>query len=287
MSLPKFSSLSSIGAFLREQRESKHLTLHTVAHDTHIRLAYLDALEQGLPQSLPDLVYVRGFLGRYGDYLGLDGRALSQSWAELGGEQPRDPQKNSRRQEPVITLSPVHLWGVYVGMVILTVSSLAYVVGGSESPLVRWWQAWQTDALSRPDPTSDLRTEVVVTEDGATLLTPDLGSAPEPQDNSAPPPITSAQVPADPIPADQVLVAIQVVDRPSWIRVIADNRTVLEDTLQPGTEMSWSASDSIVVRAGNAGGVAVTWNNQPQGVLGNFGEVTEIVYSRTPPPRDP
>lgn len=279
MSLPnsRFSSLHAIGALLREQREARHLTLHIVSHDTHIRVAYLDALEQGQPQQLPELVYVRGFLSRYADYLGLDGQALSQAWAELAGS-PEPHPRRKRGWDPVIALRPLHLWGVYVGVVILTVSGLAYLVGGGESPLVRWWQAWrawQTAALSPsdPEPTPETLPEPEAPLQG---MAPELSPMPEPT-GDPPTPVS--------VPTEQVLVAIRVVERPSWIRVIADNRTVLEDTLQPGTEMSWSAKDSIVLRAGNAGGVAVTWNNQPQGVLGNFGEVKEIVFSRAS--RDP
>ncbi|MEN9252251.1 MAG: DUF4115 domain-containing protein [Thermostichales cyanobacterium BF3_bins_165] len=265
---PGFSSLAAIGAFLREQRELRQLTLHTVAHDTHIRLCYLDALEQGQPQQLPELVYVRGFLTRYGDYLGLDGRALSQAWVELAEDKPGDPRRAKKgSREPIVALRPLHLWAVYVGVVIAAVSGLSYVVGGSASPLGRWWQAWRTPPSAEPEPE-----RLFATPQDWTAI---QGVFPvsEPTPPSAPP---------DGV-LDGVLVEIRVLDRPSWIRVIADNRTVLEDTLPPGTEMRWTADESIVLRAGNAGSVAVTWNHQPQGILGNFGEVREKVYGRHTP----
>ncbi|GAB4216026.1 MAG: DUF4115 domain-containing protein [Synechococcales cyanobacterium] len=273
----QFNDPPSLGAFLRDVRESRQMTLHTAAHAIHVRVGYLDAIEQGHLQALPDAVYVRGFIHRYADYLGLDGAALGQQWMAMTGHHPNrpTPRPKSVSKDRVIALRPLHLWAVYVGVVVVAVSGLSFLVAGNESPMVRWWTAWrERTTASQPlfeTPQDWTAIPGVFPPDAATpkAAVPAVAS-PAPQPTTLP--VT-----------DDVQLAIRVVDRPSWVRVVADSRTVLEDTLQPGTEMSWSAKQSIVLRAGNAGGVLVTWNNQPQGVLGDFGEVKEIVFNRENP----
>jgi cytoskeleton protein RodZ len=75
-----------------------------------------------------------------------------------------------------------------------------------------------------------------------------------------------------------VRLDIRVVEHPSWLRVIADGKTVFEATLQPGAELNWEAERSIVLRTGNAGGVLVTFNDRPLGLMGRLGEVKEVRF---------
>ncbi len=79
--------------------------------------------------------------------------------------------------------------------------------------------------------------------------------------------------------AEGLIVGIQVVDAASWVRVVADRQTVFEGTLQPGFEQQWEADESLVLRAGNAGGILVTLNNEDVGRMGVAGEVREQQFT--------
>lgn len=61
-----------IGALLKQIRESQGIALETIAHKTHISLAYLQAIEVGDEESLPSNVHLRGFLRLYAHELGAD-----------------------------------------------------------------------------------------------------------------------------------------------------------------------------------------------------------------------
>lgn len=61
-----------IGALLKQLRESQGIALETIAHKTHISLAYLQAIEAGDEESLPSKVHLRGFLRLYAHELGVD-----------------------------------------------------------------------------------------------------------------------------------------------------------------------------------------------------------------------
>lgn len=67
---------------LRQKRQERNLSLEQVAEDTHIRLRFLKALEEGDFTQLPSHIQVRGFLRSYADYLGLDAVGLLASLQE-------------------------------------------------------------------------------------------------------------------------------------------------------------------------------------------------------------
>jgi cytoskeletal protein RodZ len=61
-----------IGQQLREERESRSLSLEQVSQATHIRVHYLQAMESGNLDAIPSKAQARGFLRAYAEYLKLD-----------------------------------------------------------------------------------------------------------------------------------------------------------------------------------------------------------------------
>ena len=72
----------SVGAVLRQKRESFRQDLDTVAGQLHIRLSYLQAIEDGRFKDLPGMTYASGFVRSYADYLGLDGEEMVRRFRE-------------------------------------------------------------------------------------------------------------------------------------------------------------------------------------------------------------
>src|SRR5215470_3956028 len=68
--------MADIGTTLREARMRAHIDIGEVEARTKIRAKYLRAIENEEWDLLPGPVYVKSFLRTYGDYLGLDSRAL-------------------------------------------------------------------------------------------------------------------------------------------------------------------------------------------------------------------
>ncbi|MCK4725683.1 MAG: helix-turn-helix domain-containing protein, partial [Anaerolineales bacterium] len=61
-----------VGQRLKRERQASDISLEQVAQGTHIRLHYLQAIEDGSFDELPSPVQVRGFLRAYAGYLGID-----------------------------------------------------------------------------------------------------------------------------------------------------------------------------------------------------------------------
>lgn len=85
---PESIRLRELGEFLRRTRESQHRTVEDVVEATKVRGRYLQAIENGDVSMVPGLVYVRGFIRSYADYLGLDGMEIVHQY--LG--RPRDEE---------------------------------------------------------------------------------------------------------------------------------------------------------------------------------------------------
>lgn len=69
--------LLSIGSYLKTIRTSQGLSLQHVAQRTHIQPNQLRAIETGNWIKLPEAIYVKGFLKKYAQSLGLDGKSIA------------------------------------------------------------------------------------------------------------------------------------------------------------------------------------------------------------------
>ncbi|NPV86030.1 MAG: DUF4115 domain-containing protein [Anaerolineae bacterium] len=80
----------TVGEILRRTRKERKVSLEQVSTATHIRLHYLEALENDLLDQLPSEVQGRGFLRLYADYLSLPVQPLLDLW-DGKASQPDQP----------------------------------------------------------------------------------------------------------------------------------------------------------------------------------------------------
>lgn len=73
----------NIGEILANARQDRHWLIRDVAASLHIRPRYLEALEAGDLSELPPLPYVKGYITRYADYLGLDREEILRRFEEI------------------------------------------------------------------------------------------------------------------------------------------------------------------------------------------------------------
>ncbi|MEB3328795.1 MAG: helix-turn-helix domain-containing protein, partial [Candidatus Sericytochromatia bacterium] len=64
-------SLSEVGERLKQAREAQGLSLAEVSGRTRITVRHLRAIEEGAEGELPEVFYVRGFLKKYAEVVGL------------------------------------------------------------------------------------------------------------------------------------------------------------------------------------------------------------------------
>jgi len=85
---------------LREARETKGISIEEAAELTHIDPEYLEALEKGDFDKLPDPMYVRGFIRTYARQLGVDSLPLIRHYKEIEKEfqPPQSGETDSQEQ---------------------------------------------------------------------------------------------------------------------------------------------------------------------------------------------
>jgi cytoskeleton protein RodZ len=76
----QIEQLKQIADYLYQQRQEKEIPLEKVAKDTFIPLRLLQALEASQFDRLPEPVYIKGFLRRYAEVLGLNGPEVASGF---------------------------------------------------------------------------------------------------------------------------------------------------------------------------------------------------------------
>ncbi|MFN3678987.1 helix-turn-helix domain-containing protein [Thermosynechococcus sp.] len=232
--------LAEIGAFLRDKRLELGLSLEELAAKTLVRQSILAAIENASLEELPEPVYTQGFIRRFADALGLDGKSIAANFPTVVEPAERPDKPSVSRGGMGWQLRPVHLYLMYFALVAAAVAALAY--------------------LFRPQPQS------------ITDLTP----APTP--TASPSPIPTPTVAATPTLSPTIPETVEVklsLSDAAWLEVEADGRVVYAGVLESGTERRWQAKERLIVRTGNAGAVKVSVNNGPSQPMGQPGEVTE------------
>lgn len=128
--------LRKVGQELRLAREAKSLTTTQLHSQTLVPLHHIEALEAGRLEHLPEDVYIRGFIRRLGQALGLNGIAIASSLPEP------DPVKSvvpSWYQAPASTigglqLNSVHLYLGYTALIAGAVGGLSLMSSSKSTP---------------------------------------------------------------------------------------------------------------------------------------------------------
>jgi cytoskeletal protein RodZ len=81
----------SIGSILRQKREEKKLSLDQVFNAIHIRVSYLQAIENDALDQLPSLAQAHGFIHLYADFLDLDPFILLEPQSAVSEPLPVEP----------------------------------------------------------------------------------------------------------------------------------------------------------------------------------------------------
>jgi cytoskeletal protein RodZ len=247
--------LAELGNRLKELRQQKGMTLEEVANRTRIQPRLLRAIEAGERNELPEAVYVQGFIRQYANAIGLNG-------VEFASEFPMPFTQMAASRSvwynlPGAQLRPVHLYGIYLVLMITAVSTLSYVINRSSTST----QLAALENLQRSLPTN-------ATAIGPVLPNPTLG-------------VVTPSV-SSPINANKsVRVGLKLTSQ-SWIRVLVDGKVDFEGVLPEGSQRTWIAAKQVVLRAGDAGGVMVSFNDSQSKPLGEPGSVEEVAF---PPER--
>ena len=282
-----------MGSTFRTEREKQGLTIKDIERETSIRAKYLEALEQGRYDTLPSEVYVTGFIRNYADFLHLNAEKLVQEYreeihgADVEPIAQTTPATTSivNERAPFSSGSDFHervekshknqIVGMLVAAVVIVfVGSIYYFFGDDPSAPKPQQTAQQsvTQNSQTPQPAPQTQTTAPV-----------QNNMPTPVQNQ---PQQTAQQPVS-VPtigntanasAGQADVTAQFTGR-CWIQALADGKVIYEGMAEANQTLRWTGKKEVIVTAGNAGVIDVTYNGQRVGKLGKEGAVVEKKFS--------
>lgn len=247
--------LAELGNRLRDRREAQGISLETVAGTTCIQPRLLRAIEQGKIEELPEPVYVHSFIRQYAGAIGLNGVEFASGFPTTGFVV--QPIQTSWRALPGAQLRPVHLYLIYMALIVGAVNGLSYFLNRSAQTSIAAIEMQQPPASVAPmGPTPPMRQPSNFKTDWKHEASTSTANKP-------------------------VRVGVTLTEE-SWVRVMADNKVEYEGQLPKGAQRTWTADRQVVVRAGNAGGVIVTFNESQAKPLGQPGEIEEMSFPPDP-----
>ena len=233
--------LAKIGTRLRQLRQENSIAIEIIAAKTGINQRQIMAIESGQLEQLPEPIYIQYFIKRYAEALGLNGTEEASAFPTGEFFRPIQP---AWIRLPAPILRPIHLYLVYILVVLLSVSSLSYLMRHSLNPDRLLYVRESVEPPSPPASTSNAATTVA--------------HRPEP------------------------VRVNMTIDADSWLWIEADGLTLFEGILPKGSERTWVANQQLIIRAGNAGGVRIALNDGQTRKLGEPNVVEEVTFKAPP-----
>jgi len=233
-------NISGFGTRIKAERERQGFDLEAVAKETKIRTLYLNALEEEDFSKLPARVYATGFVRRYAWFLKMDPEALVSEFQSLayGGQPPEDIVLIAEKPSREIKF-PV--FNLPIRNIIAGALFLIIVVWAGNY-LVTYLSGW---SISRSPGVQDTGLD---------------------QAKDIEKPIT-----------DKLIMDIEARER-CWLQVQVDGKQQYSAIMAVGDKQSFEGSQTIIVKAGNAGGIDLSLNKKKLAPLGKQGEVVEKKY---------
>jgi cytoskeletal protein RodZ len=253
----------TLGSYLKNQRESKKISLREVAKNTRVREYILKAIEEDRYDLLPAPTYVKGFLLAYSKYLNLDrhdillryesilkGKPVKQELVKREPVKPEPVKGEPAPPPPAPSPSPKKKtsWN----------AKQTWVVGGviiASFVFFYFFSPYSSKPLIEPVPEK-----------------PIIG---EKSPVAPSPPVATAHSVLEKKPFSLQLKAVEE----TWVNFQADNQSEEDMILKPGEGISIQASNKIRIIIGNAGGLDLILSGKPLDKFGKSGEVVTLTIT--------
>lgn len=272
-------SLKKFAKELKSFRESKEVSLQYIASRTKIDIKFLQAIEEGNFEVLPDL-YIRAFIKEYAQVADFDVTEVLKKYElarkglneekinpekhavekeslseiipgqkELADEViiPKDEvvEENNQPNKPIVKTKLPNKTILYIVFGVIIILITTYFVFISEEPTI------ETDTSS-----------VEISRDTENRF--------EIEDNS----FQDSVIPQD----DSLKLALKASGR-VWVKILSDNKTVFQNFLTENEQITFKAEKEFRVSVGNAGLLKMELNNKQLLVPGSKGELRSYIIN--------
>ena len=281
-----------IASKLKNRRESLNLSLEQISNDTRISLHHLKSLENGSYADLPGGMYNRAILRSYCDELGLDKNDILQCYDEEINPRPEKPViSQSTPFASKIKLHTAVIWSLVVLLCVgLFLNRELFI--SAVSPYFSSDVGNPSSGLRSEQPPAQAKTASVdITENAAAEQQTENVSeetAPIDSQNSNSKTVAEAAlrqaVQATSRAADESTsppLRLEIIGTEEcWLSVNRDDSGAVTKILSPGDIEIFTATRTISLVVGNAGGVSLKINNRAAKTLGRSGQVVYLTIDK-------
>jgi cytoskeleton protein RodZ len=291
--------VGSFGERLQRERAARGISLEEISEATKISARHLRALEGEHFSNLPGGVFNRGFVRSYARFLNLNEEQLVAEYVAADGTHDDLPLPNARLVGTEKERPPINVRAIVQLLIVLVL--LAGGIGAWKeyaAEIKSELQQMKERRTRRHTPTSHAprpkaaETATVETVPASTtpaastsqnvsvetvpapslVVSPDTNvSADSIRDGAGPVSTTASQPAATATRKDALADGFEVVvhaNQKSWIAATADGHTLEDGLLDVATQKSYRARKQLVLVAGNAGGLEISYNGHNLGLAG-------------------
>jgi cytoskeleton protein RodZ len=239
----------SFGELLKRERDLREISLNELTVATRVPPKFLEALENEEWAKLPGGVFNRGFVRAIAKYLGLSEEHFLAEYDLAHGEHA--PPTPPAPADPIPSPSK---WVVLAGLLVMLLLVAAIITGGISG--------WRRLAARRA-----AKRALAAASPTPTALPPSLP-------NLIP---DASAAPGTPRPPLDLALSTSAA---THIRIVADGKPLLDDSVPAGTTRHFSASTQFEVTATDSAGVLLELNGQAMRPLGAPGTSGTIVLTQ-------
>lgn len=244
--------MESIGSRIRAAREAKGISINHAQNDTRISARILSAIEADRAQEfISGPVYVRSFIKKYADYLGLDGRSLAEDFT---GKKPEFKEQISvLSNNDKIPVKKIIYAVVAIAIIFLGIKLIA--LAGSKTIAF-----FKSRPKAEKTATVKARPAVILPQrDRPTVILP---------------------APTMQIPKGEALALSLKARSDVYLKVRSDGNVIYDGILKKGSSERWEAKQSFEISTSKAEALAIDLNGASLGPLGK-GAVKDLKLPRS------
>lgn len=250
--------MESIGARLKKARESKGISLEQAQKDTRIHKKLLAALEHDRPEEgISGVVYIKSFIRKYANYLGLDGAALAEEYKS----EPSSPREQLlMRGEQGTPFKLPFKKIIAAAIVIIAIFACVKLAIFAATKVKKGLESRPKAARKIESPKPKSKT----------------AAKEAPKEAPKPPAETPA---AAPVPkGEDISLKIKAVND-VYIKIKSDGSVIYDAVLKKGSTEMWKAKESLDISTGRAEAIDAELNGTALGGLGK-GVIKGILITR-------
>ena len=266
--------MASLGEKLRQERETRGVSLQEISEATRIHKNYLRAIEDDNFSIFPASVFVTGFLRNYAQHLGLDADRIVAEFETHAVDQPKETEPAPIVGDEDHRLSAVVVIGA---LVLLLIGYVAYVNWPADQHVKRVIEKPEVREAVPPPPVEKEEAPPPEKPEPVVAQTPQpqkTETPAQPEQKPAVEPVKTAVTDAKTPPPEKkprketavrqskYVLEVKAGKDDAWILVVVDDKQVHDMFVRAGQRIVIRANDSITFTTGNANSVRLFLNGK-------------------------